>query len=1389
MKRSGILTGVKGLGLSLVLGAGLFGCAVLTVDVDVYKGALVNEEHVQLHQLAALATAAKPMLVGLRNHLEWPYTGGMPPKGPPPGPQVCSTSDYRWYEQGYVLDPSEPMPDRKTESGRQKSMERHDAEPKSTTVSTVDKQDAPCWKGFENLMARRVNRILHLYEDLGTKELSYYAKQLLDAQARAHVAQSILEGDDKQDAERFALITAGLKPSLDNNQEKLREAYITLLCFKYDKKAEAPDCSSLNRKSSFRKAGALMDTLKVIAASGKRSDQGGKAGIGRKTVEQALIDNWEDAEAYREKGKENISEGRLPFRAVWKLLAEAGQDSTLGKATKDLFKTDTQGTEAHKVLTAWVRELTEAYWDAREASHDLWETSLRVVVQLDRLGQKESGQDRAVLDQAIDVAVRLTGLRHVASAVHRVDSNELCALLSKAQISGMTCDSTGAKPQAMWTELAVQTNPDHYEVFLRRALSKAPADTAYFLLDLDRLEQYAAATSSTSNVRTLVQGVNAASTKHTVRLGLNRSSTDGDVQDDYQRLIQDLSRGLAGGFERGRLLYGIHTLTEKYLEAHDQVKDTRPWPNTEDPDEKIQEQRLLDALVEFAEKVRFLANHESLASPPVASGLVLGGVDNLARGLLGDDNRVSPLINDQLDESKKQRYVRVLQAVGNSILFSANELRERDRHREQGQKKVTAEVMAARAVYSPDPAKVITDLLAELEHDKQAAQTALDDARARKKKLEADKTGLHAKQDTTASEVTNATNGLKDYRNSLATLDVIQSVLANDVIQKVRSKWGANPPEAASEREFLINGDSSLEATLRGVQKKEGNWDDVLKHLASSDTRQDFEAYRKQFKLTSTKRLILIDEFVESIKWLKAGRIQLNEKQASLDGIKRDIVTLGEEVKALETKITDTLPKDKADFETAKTRIESVKAAVLKEIDQERPFAPSKEVYTQIRAHLQKTNTTDDQIALGLLASRMPPPDMPPLDPKDYKSPMEVMDAVIALLRHRQMEAVQRFGKDSGENRKATEAIENAYRHRADMIYIRPSSAYLRTSFPSTSLQDDPNLAWDNMLLKQGLRNLPFSSELRDILNPSVKQDQILTSELDKQYWQNINRVRVSGAGATNQALVKDDVGNWYVKQYFGDTKRIWESAKNLALFSMSAKVPIDLAKQLSKASSPEESQESTKESSTLQKVLDRHTGVYTAHTEEIQAKLKRLHDKELQEALIAAWDAHANLKDDATFNAQLKQALSAEIVEWQAVATTLKEKKDQDPGQAIVKDVGALSRLGRMLSASIAKIGSSDISKKEKEIEEEQKNLAKEEDEGKKKQDEEKLGKEKGKLKNMKEELAEKQKMGVSEVQKVVGGQVMGILTERNRVLDQYEQAIVFIGDAAKPTETKQNR
>ena len=52
--------------LVLAIGATLVGCAVLRIDVDVYKGPLANHEDVQMEQFAAMAIGAKPLMIALR---------------------------------------------------------------------------------------------------------------------------------------------------------------------------------------------------------------------------------------------------------------------------------------------------------------------------------------------------------------------------------------------------------------------------------------------------------------------------------------------------------------------------------------------------------------------------------------------------------------------------------------------------------------------------------------------------------------------------------------------------------------------------------------------------------------------------------------------------------------------------------------------------------------------------------------------------------------------------------------------------------------------------------------------------------------------------------------------------------------------------------------------------------------------------------------------------------------------------------------------------------------------------------------------------------------------------------------------------------------------------
>src|SRR5204863_4745278 len=76
-------------------------------------------------------------------------------------------------------------------------------------------------------------------------------------------------------------------------------------------------------------------------------------------------------------------------------------------------------------------------------------------------------------------------------------------------------------------------------------------------------------------------------------------------------------------------------------------------------------------------------------------------------------------------------------------------------------------------------------------------------------------------------------------------------------------------------------------------------------------------------------------------------------------------------------------------------------------------------------------------------------------------------------------------------------------------------------------------------------RQLPFYASFK-----GQQEQALINNTIDKQFWQSVNQVRVAGAGNTNYAIAKDDVGNWYVKDYGSDPKDIINSAKNLAMFS-----------------------------------------------------------------------------------------------------------------------------------------------------------------------------------------------------------------------------------------------
>lgn len=174
-------------------------------------------------------------------------------------------------------------------------------------------------------------------------------------------------------------------------------------------------------------------------------------------------------------------------------------------------------------------------------------------------------------------------------------------------------------------------------------------------------------------------------------------------------------------------------------------------------------------------------------------------------------------------------------------------------------------------------------------------------------------------------------------------------------------------------------------------------------------------------------------------------------------------------------------------------------------------------------------------------------------DPKEptYEDRRQIADGVLALLNY-ELIAAERAG--SSETGRIRDAIDAAEAYRASLTFVRPASSYLRTSYAATALQNEAPIGHRNLLMNHALAAIPFT----DWFNRS-RANARLNQDIDKQFWQRVNEVHLSGAGRTNYVVAKDDIGNWYAKRYSSDPADIIRGARNLALFTMGAGAGVNL--------------------------------------------------------------------------------------------------------------------------------------------------------------------------------------------------------------------------------------
>jgi hypothetical protein len=655
-----------------------------------------------------------------------------------------------------------------------------------------------------------------------------------------------------------------------------------------------------------------------------------------------------------------------------------------------------------------IEPLYEATKEAVAASGEAWSAALEILSSQPLRAKIAAGTaDERALMRCAEIAAQVTSpeqLRQVSTTGSGAD-----ALAVLAQRLGMD----GQRPIA----------PADYPIYRRRlAAALMEPDGAGFATRLLATQGNLRSGNRPTPVGLLTFPLPSPALGKTVA---------SELRESLALLTQALASSL-GALEGGRAWEGIDRLIQNYLEVH--RRD--PANGKADSAAAVAEDQLLDALVNFAEKVTVMGDNEVLLQDPTT----------------GND------AGSTLDKRSADRYVRVLQAIGNSILVQVDEIKKSSDSR--------------RALSDPDQAR---------RHQQRFAR----------------------------AEATT-------YK---ATLDDIARQIGTSNVQQARR--------------------DQLKTAVENGAKNVKTASDALK-TERAQHEKDLEAAKRTVSRAQAARTCL-------------GRSDLADALKGTSGtVSRDAASqaIGKALTDLASRATtDNKPEDSAALTTCAEAINDV---------WNKPPYPDSATLAEYLVHLRGSLDTAaregqkevDRLALLLTdferwqAALSEPTASARVRLGDFtaRNVTDTYDELLGMLSDLRVLEVANNG-DTAYARQLEKAWNLAYASRATMTYLRPASAYLRNSYPASVLQSDPSTARRNMLMDTFLQSLPFTGpDTEDIKTQRA---------IDKQFWQSVNRVRVSGSGRTNYVVAKDDVGNWYVKGYSNNVEDIVKSMKNLAVFSI----------------------------------------------------------------------------------------------------------------------------------------------------------------------------------------------------------------------------------------------
>ena len=1025
------------------------GCAVLTIDVDVYKGPLSNHDDVQIQQIAAMAIGAKPLLIELRDVLEW----GLKPDWRIFGVDAWALvhrdveipeGARGWYRPGYVRKPPVPTPEN--------------------------------W--FQNRDAIRANALLGLYHDIASPDVARFLKRGEVLVARYEQARKLCRPAPEEDPgfwaeyeeffydvpDGFAKATEAVEAAKDAKDAKDAKAlnshgYLSEL----EKLAGNPAAAAATKafpaqymklkeayigfmrpaKAKWRGVTAIREAHDAICAS--LNTLGDKAPL--KVPKIPTDDEGANANFALMQSRECVE-----FHA--KLLFKGAMD----RPERDTQKAEAAGAEKSAIGEAQQRRFVDravaiagSFIESRRAIDELLELALRFVVEINRPGRTApQGEVTQLTRTSAELAAVLVKTGCLDAALdNTLASTEILDKL-KVAIDKARADVAGGAP-------VEGNNTGWYaaRATMVKLIMASPAEHARSLLYAH--QSFKGGFDGTKAYEKY--DGNATRRRFGVTLAAPRDLTHGTLTTAWSGVV---NAGSGAGLDRGRLPDGLETLIDDYVrKSRDAARD--PLQGKQDAADQARTV-LLDALARFAEKVLFIANYGGMLTPkhrPASLGNV------------------------------PQTNTRVLQAVGNSILSHVDELAHRREYKKELKERGRRTGRAFDLAVARGPKAVIDGLLQLLDTEQQ-------------KIVEADG---KAKDSDRADRLKHAIAGVKLVRGAVEKDSVTDPPLsAEAVIMRVRqelTKGLAGARDRVTETKAEGDRLAWAQRGLAGCSTDTTARADV--QLCLGAIAQDLAAKLAQAGKGGTGG--------ETYRDLDAiyRYVQDAARDRSKKG-KRTKAFKGKTTKAVQGELANLLKQEiAANGKKLKDSVEGSPAAQV---------ALMTDALREVDGGRSPVNT----LVIG----------------DEVDDPRDVLDMEIAALRSQQIRAQQAGSTQQADD--IAKAIEIAYAHRSSMIYIRPTAAYLRSSYPATSLQRSSSKLWNNMLFEHAKRQ-----NSHPWMFQGNRHNVRLQAEIDKQFWQNINRVRVAGAGRTNYVVAKDDVGNWYVKQYSANPEDIIKGMAGIA--------------------------------------------------------------------------------------------------------------------------------------------------------------------------------------------------------------------------------------------------